>query len=151
MIMKRENNHISVFGFIGQTMHSFSILLESKFEENNIELNLIQYIILNILNGKKGMILEDLSKLLNKDKSAILRHINYLEGEYFIAKMTDKHDRRRKILLPTKIGMDILFKARLVESNLNKDITSGLTEEDIDSFNKVLLAMNIQTMKLINK
>ena len=149
--MKKYSEHISIFGFIGYTMHSFTVLLEATFHAHDISLNLTQFIILNIVNNRKDLILEDLSKLLAKDKSAILRHVNHLEEAFYLAKMHDKKDKRRKVLVITQPGFEVLTKARILEKELTDKITGELTQADMDIFRKVLHEMNVKTMSLIKK
>lgn len=146
------NENTSLFCTIGRTMRSILILLEDAFEQEGIDLNLTQFIILNILFSREGLILEDLSKILHKDKSAIMRHLNHLEKRYFIAKMEDKADKRRKILMLTQKGIAVLEQARLIEKELQQSLTIQLDDSSIDVLRNVLDQMRGQAnLKLNNK
>ena len=138
------NTDVSLFCFIGRTMRSIMLILEEKFEEEGLGLNLPQFILLNILSNNDNLILEDLSKFLNKDKSAILRNVNYLENKFLIAKMTDKNDRRRKVLVLTKKGVEMLENARLIEQQLQQKLTNGLACDKVNNFKNVLEQMKEQ-------
>ena len=143
------NADVSLFCFIGRTMRSIMLILEEKFEQNGFDLNLPQFILLNILSNNDNLILEDLSKFLNKDKSAILRNVNHLENQHFIAKMTDKDDRRRKVLILTKKGMELLDSARSVEKELQDKLTNNLGDDNIDNFKNVLEQMKGQANSIL--
>lgn len=130
-------------------MRSIMLILEEKFEQEGLDLNLPQFILLNILSNNDNLILEDLSKFLNKDKSAILRNVNYLENQHFIAKMTDKNDRRRKVLILTKKGMEMLDSARLVENELQEKLTHNIGSENINNFKNVLEQMKEQANSIL--
>ena len=142
-------NH-SLFCTIGRTMRSIMILLEDAFQQKGIELNLAQFIILNILVNKEKLILEDLSKLLHKDKSAVMRHLNHLEYNYFVTKMEDKDDRRRKILMLTQKGMEVLEQARSIENDLQESLIRDVVKKDMDVFKNVLEEMRSQTNLKLN-
>ncbi len=136
------NADVSLFSFIGRTMHSIMRIMEEGFTQKDVKLNLPQFILLNILSIKDDFILEDLAKVLYKDKSAILRHVNQLESEHFIAKMKDKNDKRRKVLVLTKKGMEVLVAAREVEKGIRESLTESLKSSEIDNFKSVLEQMN---------
>ena len=125
--------------------------MEQQFMQNGVKLNLPQFILLNILSMKDDLILEDLAKLLNKDKSAILRYVNQLENEHFIAKLKDKNDRRRKVLVLTKKGMEVLIAAREVEEQVQGSLTENLKNNEINSFKNVLEQMNKQATIILEK
>ena len=144
------NTNVSLFCFIGRTMRSIMLILEEEFKKKDIDLNLPQFIILNILSNNDNLILEDLSRFLNKDKSAILRHLKSLENQHFVAKMEDQNDRRRKVLVLTKKGMEILAVARSIEHELQQKLTQNITENEIDNFKKVLEEMKVQTNVLLD-
>ena len=145
------NTDISLVSFIGRTMHSIMRIMEEGFAEKGIKLNLPQFILLNVLSIKDDFILEDLAKLLYKDKSAILRYVNQLENEHFIAKMKDKNDGRRKILVLTRKGMEILAAARKIEENVQEILTKNLGNNEINSFKNVLEQMNKQSIIILEK
>ena len=136
------NVDVSLFSFIGRTMHSIMRIMEEGFTQKGVKLNLYQFILLNTLSIKDDFILEDLAKVLYKDKSAILRYVNQLEDEHFIAKMKDKNDGRRKILVLTKKGMEVLEAAREVEWSIQESLTESLSNNEISSFKNVLEQMN---------
>lgn len=113
-------------------------LLRREFEEQNIELTLEQYFVLNILNNEEGLILQDLADIVDRDKSAVLRLIDGLEKNHFVARAKDPNDRRRKILLVTKPGIEELEKARKLDKDMNKMLTEDISSENIESFENVL-------------
>lgn len=145
------NTDVSLFCFIGRTMRSIMLILEEKFEQEGLDLNLPQFILLNILSNNEGLILEDLAKFLNKDKSAILRNVNHLENQHLIAKMADWNDRRKKVLVLTKKGMELLAVARIVEGELQQELIKNLSKEEIGGFKNVLEGMKVEADLVLNK
>lgn len=114
-------------------------ILRNRFAEESIELTVEQYFILNILDNEDGMILQELAKIVEKDKSAVLRHVDGLEKNHFIIRVQDAEDRRRKLLLVTKRGMKVLEKAREVDHRLDEDIARRI---DVEPFEDALSVMH---------
>ncbi|SMO37461.1 MarR family winged helix-turn-helix transcriptional regulator [Fodinibius sediminis] len=126
---------------MGFTVKSILRILEKKFSLENIDLTLEQYFLLNILNNEEGLILQDLSELLDRDKSAIARHLNGLEKKHFVARTTDPDDKRRKILLITKAGVQVLKEAQKLAKEVNREITRHISEEDLQQFEATLASI----------
>lgn len=103
-------------------------MLSKRFENEELELTLEQYFILNILDNEEGVVLQDLAEIVHRDKSAVLRHINGLEKNRFVLRTPDPKDKRRKLLIVTKPGIKVLKQARQVDNHLNKELTSHLND-----------------------
>lgn len=122
--------------------HTLKVLIEDiigHFTEHNIDLTMEQYFILNILDDEQGLILQDLAEMLNRDKSAVVRHLNALEQKHFVTRVTCEDDKRKKILLLTKPGLEVLHKAQAVQSKVEEELTGKISEEDLIIFEEVLL------------
>lgn len=141
-----KNESPSIYSFLIHSMRFFNHVLETEFKNQQIGLNQQHYLILGEIINRDGIILEDLARLFTKDKSAILRHINYLQSIYCIAKMTDINDRRRKLLIPTKIGLELYGQAKIIEKGLTDKLTHGISEMNIAIFNGVLSEIRNQTL-----
>lgn len=115
--------------------------LKERFIEKEIELTIEQFFILNILDNEDGLILQDLADIVDRDKSAVLRHIDGLENNHFVTRVQDKEDKRRKLLLITKRGMETLEAARAVDQELDREITSQLANIELDDFEGALSEM----------
>jgi DNA-binding MarR family transcriptional regulator len=72
--------------------------------------------------------------MLGKDKSAVLRHIDYLENNQWLCRNDDMNDRRRKILVLTKKGEIHLQKARLLEQKLTKTVLKNVNKDQTTKF-----------------
>lgn len=123
---------------MGYAVKGIMRLLRSKFEEKGIKLTLEQYFVLNILNNEEGLILQELANIVDRDKSAVLRLINGLEENHFVARTTDTEDKRRKILLVTKPGLKELRKATTLEKQMNASITDGIPQEKVQELEDLL-------------
>lgn len=112
--------------------------LRRRFEEEGLKLTLEQYFILNILDNKEGLILQELAEIVERDKSAVLRLINGLEENHFVARTTDPDDKRRKILLVTKNGMEELKKAVALDKEVNDTVTEDITQDKLKELEKTV-------------
>lgn len=111
---------------------------KEKFSEKKIELTIEQFFILNILDNEDGLILRELAEIVDRDKSAVLRHIDGLEQNNFITRVTDPKDKRRKSLLVTKRGLETLEKARAVDDELDEIIKNQLQSINAEQLDNAL-------------
>jgi len=113
-------------------------LLRQRFNEEKLSLTVEQYFLLNILENKEGLILQELADIVDKDKSAVTRHINSLEENHFIARAKDPEDKRRKILLMTKPGLNVLEQARKIDEEINNELTSQISDSELQKLEKIV-------------
>ena len=113
-------------------------LISTRFAEKEVDLTIEQYFILNILDKKEGLILQDLADILDRDKSAVLRHLNCLEDKHFVARTTDPQDKRRKVLLITKPGLEVLNRARTLARDVNEELISDLPDDELEHFEQMV-------------
>lgn len=116
-------------------------MLRKRFREEEIELTIEQYFILNILDNEDGLILQEVADIVDRDKSAVLRHVDGLEENHFVTRVTDTRDKRRKLLLVTKPGMKALERARTIDRKLNEEITAEIEGLEISEFEQALSNM----------
>jgi DNA-binding MarR family transcriptional regulator len=115
--------------------------IKKRFEEEEINLTIEQFFILNILDNEDGLILQELAEIVDRDKSAVLRHIDGLEKNHFVTRVKDDDDKRRKLLLITKPGIQVLEKARAVDQQLDKEITEKIENIETKEFEDALANM----------
>ncbi|WP_440998778.1 MarR family winged helix-turn-helix transcriptional regulator [Fodinibius sp. SL11] len=115
--------------------------LKSRFQEEDIDLTIEQFFILNILDNEDGLILQELAEIVDRDKSAVLRHIDGLEQHHFVTRVQDESDKRRKILLITKPGLKVLEKARAVDQQLDREINAEIQNIETKEFEDALANM----------
>lgn len=115
--------------------------LKKRFVDEDIDLTIEQFFILNILDNEDGLILQELAEIVDRDKSAVLRHIDGLEQHHFVTRVQDELDKRRKILLITKPGMKVLEKARAVDQQLDKEINAEVENIETKEFEDALAKM----------
>lgn len=125
-------------------------LLQQKFAEEEVNLTIEQFFILNILDNEKGLVLSDLAEIVGTDKSAVLRHINGLEEHHFVARSQDHEDKRRKLLLVTKRGVNILEEARKLEQGINEDLTQHIPSGKLEEHQQIIDGIYEQAVEVLD-
>lgn len=121
-------------------------MLDKHFTKENVALTLEQYFVLNILDNEEGLILKELADIVDRDKSAVLRHIDGLEEKHFVARAKDPKDKRRKILLVTKQGLNELQRARDLDQKVHKIITNKIPDKKLQEFESFIVQIYERTM-----
>ncbi|MCP3926412.1 MAG: MarR family transcriptional regulator [Desulfobacterales bacterium] len=96
-------------------------------------------ILFSLLEGQKSM--NDLSELLNVKNSTITGLVDRLEKKGFVKRVSDPKDRRKWNIVITDSGTIEIKKASKVISSINNEICEGYTDDELDSFTKILKGM----------
>lgn len=123
---------------MGHTIKGILKMLNDRLDHNEVDLTIEQFFILNLLNNEDDLILQDIAERFHKDKSAVFRHINALEKKHFVARVTCADDKRKKVIVLTKPGMETLKQAQLLEADVDKDLTGHIDAKDLVVFEKIL-------------
>lgn len=105
------------------------------------EFSMENYFILNILYERDNVIQHDLAEVLKKDKSAVLRQIDFLEMKKLVVRISDTEDRRKKTITLTKNGVNVIQKLRKIEVDVINGLLEGIPKNDLDIFFSVLERM----------
>lgn len=79
-----------------------------------------------------------MAEIMQKDKSAIMRHIDQLEKLGYVVRVNDAVDRRKKHIVITESGSAILQKCEQIINSLTEKNMQGIAEEEVAVFIKVL-------------
>ncbi len=124
---------------LSRSRRVFKHQMASEFRNRGIDLTFEQYVILKLLDLNADFIQQDLADLLQKDKSIIVRHINCLLKYHYVVRLTNIEDKRKKNLTLTDAGMEILNRMKEVATEVTNKLISGITENELETFQRVLL------------
>jgi len=124
---------------LGQSLRVFKNQLAFEFKDNGIELSFDQFVMLHILNSDCDCIQQDLANQLQKDKSIIVRQINSLLENQYVVRLINKEDRRKKNLILTKKGFEVLNQMKEIASELSTKLLTGVSENELEIFRNVLM------------
>ena len=96
-----ENN---VIFLADKFSHLFHHALTVAFKKHRIPVTVEQFSILALLFYKNGINQQEISVLLNRDKTTVARVIVNMEKNKLILRMTDRNDNRGKLIYLTDQG-----------------------------------------------
>lgn len=100
-----------------------------------------QFWLLFILYQRDGLTQEELSGLLNVDKSTTARFIAKLEKAGYISKKLNEKDLRAKRIFLTKKAKELEPQMNFIPDNWNKILSAGMTEEEVETALTLLTKM----------
>lgn len=123
---------------LGQTKRVYSNKLIARFKENNVELSLDLFIILFHIDLNKEVTQQLLADHLQKDKSIVMRQINSLIEKDYVVRSWNKQDKRKKNLVLTERGHEILTIMKTLGRSVSDELLSGVNKEEQNAFEKVI-------------
>lgn len=128
----------SLIPWMGKTIKMIDYIIENVFEENQIDLSKIQFVLLKIIQDNEGVQQNQIATFLNRNKSSLTRMITALEKKGFLTRINSKIDKRAKSLQLTIEGNKTVEKAIPILLNAIEALEKGLTKEEIESTIDVL-------------
>ncbi len=130
---------------LGQTMNLVKLKVTEKFKENNIELSMEYYILLNYIGQNENLTQQDLANHFLRDKSIILRQVNTLIELQYVKRLTDNTDKRKKKLLLTEKAVDFLRSTRKLTQQVSEELLNGVSNEELIHFENVIGKIQVNT------
>ncbi|MBC2715237.1 MAG: winged helix-turn-helix transcriptional regulator [Desulfobacteraceae bacterium] len=123
---------------LSKAQHKFSNYLKKKFSEAGVHISPGQMGILFLLGQKDLRPMNELSKILDIDNSAITRLVDRLEKSGLAFRQMNPSDRRQYLIGITEKGCEQSEKAKNISKQANDKIRDGFTESEIKSFKTVI-------------
>jgi DNA-binding MarR family transcriptional regulator len=136
-----EINKNSLPFLFGNTIRALMKQSTKEFENQEVNISPEQHFLLRILTSQEESIQSDLAEIMQKDKSAIMRHVDQLEKLGFVIRVNDAIDRRKKHIVITETGSDVLKKCEAIITNLMGKNMEEISEEELSTFKKVLVKL----------
>jgi MarR family transcriptional regulator for hemolysin len=146
--MERKNMPLGMV--VGRLMHElFRVLRKRSVETTDVKLTGEQFGLLHVINLKEGTcVQQDFANMMGKDKSAILRLIDSLEEKKLVLRVVDSTDRRKNCLHVTEFGKEIIQQYIEMEAMISKELTSGISEAEMDTFFRVIATIRTNAERL---
>jgi len=136
-----EKQILSLFE-IGDMMKEVIRAFRSHSESDqlfDINISPEQFGILHAIKTQQNDVIQkDLSDMMKKHKTVILRIIDSLEEKELVRRVHDKKDRRKNYLLLTKNGERVIGYYLKLTDELMIRLQEGLTDAEIQTFHKVV-------------
>jgi DNA-binding MarR family transcriptional regulator len=136
-----EINKNSLPFLFGNTIRALMKQSTKEFENQEVNISPEQHFLLRILTSQEESIQSDLAEIMQKDKSAIMRHVDQLEKLGFVVRVNDAIDRRKKHIVITETGSAVLKKCEAVITNLMEKNMQDISEDELSTFKKVLVKL----------
>jgi len=124
---------------LNKTLRIYKSQITTEFRRQGIELTFEQFVMLRMLDSNCDMIQQDLAHVLQKDKSIIVRQMNGLLDEKYVDSLINTDDKRKKNLILTSKGIEILKRLKSTSNDLSDKLLAGVTEIEYGTFKKVML------------
>jgi DNA-binding MarR family transcriptional regulator len=113
--------------------------LQKAFLDGSIEVTPIQAMLLFYLQKNNGSSLTDISFGLMLENPTVTGLIDRLEKSGYVKRTNHPSDRRVNLVHITEKGNLVANKALPIVKKLNEQIKEGYSEDEIESFKKVLI------------
>ena len=123
---------------LSKAQHTLSTYLKKKFNEAGVHISPGQMGILFLLAQKDLRPMNELSRILDIDNSAITRLVDRLEKSGLAARQLNPSDRRQYLIGITEEGRKQSAKAKIISKQANDKIKDGFTKSEITSFKAVI-------------
>lgn len=124
----------------GYFLNLISTSLKVKLEEQLKQFDITSHqfgILLTVLK-KENLTQRDIVKYTNGDEPSTTRVIARLEAKGFLRRVTDEHDKRKRLVSLTKEGKALLEKMLPYAKEENKKLANSLTSEEQTTFLNLL-------------
>ncbi len=132
------DNSKKILYLISRSVNRLKYYSINKFTEGGVFVTPSQMGILFLLRNGSILPMSDLSNALSLDNSTLTRHADKLIKREFVERVKDDSDRRVSKLRITGPGLLESEKALKIAKQINSDVISGFSEEEIRIFIKVL-------------
>ena len=123
---------------LGQTSHKLRLMLDKKFHSNSIDINIEQFIVLHLLNRNDGISQQEISNIIDRDKTTITRLINRMETKNLLLRVPCKEDKRVKNIYITNYGKEVLLSIQPLTIEVQKELEKSVSEDNLDTFYLVM-------------
>lgn len=110
--------------------------LLSRMDEELVDYDIgpAQLRLLSPLYEKEGLHQKELSKILGKDKGAVGRGLQKLEGRGFVERKADPEDERRNLIYLTEKSRKLRPELIGILESVGEEAEKGLSSEEIEAF-----------------
>jgi DNA-binding MarR family transcriptional regulator len=133
---------------IALTLKAIEHAFKKSIHGLNIDLPSDAFGILMIAYFQDDVIQQDIADMAKKDKSAVLKQIDVLEAKGLVQRQVDAQDRRKKMIVITDEGKQIIIKLIDKEREMFNILTQGIEKGEMEDFLKVLYLLKVNAGKI---
>lgn len=118
--------------------HRLRMHIRDELKAAGVKITLEQAGILFLLEAENGQAMSQLSRLLLLDNSTITGLIDRLEKSGFVLRKANPKDRRIFLIHITQLGIKEVNDAKTLINRVNEQIKTDFSDEEIETFKKIL-------------
>jgi DNA-binding MarR family transcriptional regulator len=122
---------------ISRAQHGLMTHLKKTLNAEGVDITPVQAGILFLLR-KSAHTMTELSRALSIDNSAITGLVDRLEKSSLAERTANPNDRRTYLIRITDNGKKEIDRAHIIVKKVNEEIKSGFSEDEMETFKKVL-------------
>ena len=136
MIDNSQFRTTSKIGLLGNAVTKLKNKRTQFMDLTSSQSEAIRYILKN--HHDREITAADVMKSLRLSQSTVAGIIKRLECKDLIARRVMDNDNRKSVILPTKKGLKLDSKLRQTAAEVEAQLVSGMTDNEIETFNKLL-------------
>lgn len=113
-------------------------MLQAELTANNSPVSAEQLKVLLILNEMDGLNQQELADKVGQDKTGLTRLLGFLEEKHLVARVSDKRDKRNKLIYITNDGRKMRERLLPIVMRLLDRIESNFETQEVQIAKKVL-------------
>ncbi len=142
------SKELSIVAMLGRTSHKMRLLLDRTFHKNNFDINVEQFVLLRILSKSDGINQQELSTIIERDKTTVARLLSKMEKRNLILRVSSKVDKRENHIYITNFGKEVLGELLPLIKQVQHAFVKNLSEEEIEIFFGVLSKISNEIIEL---
>ncbi len=142
------SKELSIVAMLGHTSHKMRLMLDRSFHKKNPDINVEQFVLLNILRANDGINQQNLSRMLDKDKTTIARLVSKMEKNNLLLRVHSREDKRSNNIYITNYGKEVLLELGPIIKQIQNAFVKNLSEEEIEIFFGVLSKISNEIIEL---
>ena len=142
------SKELSIVAMLGRTSHKMGLMLDRYFHKTNPDINVEHFVLLNILRANDGINQQNLSRILDKDKTTIARLVSKMEKKNLLLRVHSQEDKRSNNIYITNYGKEVLLELGPIIKQIQNAFVKDLSEEELALFFRVLNKISNEIIEL---
>lgn len=127
---------------LGMTAKAWKHYANQKLAESGYDLTIEQAVIIVHAWHHDGLNQQQISELIDRDKTSTTRFIDILESKNLVRRVPDDKDRRQKLIYLTRKGQEKCQEFMSVAIDIESELIKGISKTDLHTCKKVLMMIN---------
>lgn len=139
-----KNQELPIGGLLGRISHKMQLILGKALIKHDISLNVEQFLVLKCLSFNDGIKQQELSNIINRDKTTITRIISKMEKKNLVLRIHSKDDKRVNNVHLTNLGKEMLITINPLINSINTRLTKSISAVEYDRLKSTINKLTMQ-------